>query len=121
MFSETERVLQINDALDHQTDFLTGVNIQVLSFQGLLVQFAREIKATVLIRGIRSVSDFEYEINLANINKELEPSIETVFLPTSPNLSMISSSMIKEISKYGGDVSNYVTHNVNEAILNYYK
>ena len=95
MFSEAERILQINNALDQETDFLTGVNIKVLSFQGLLVQFAREIKATVLIRGIRSVSDFEYELTLANANKVLAPEIETIFLPTSPELAVVSSSLNK--------------------------
>jgi pantetheine-phosphate adenylyltransferase len=116
MFSEAERILQINNALDELTDFLTGVNIKVMPFQGLLVQFAREIKATVLIRGIRSVSDFEYELTLANANKVLAPEIETVFLPTSPELAVVSSSLIKEVSKYGEDVSRFTTKYVAEMV-----
>jgi pantetheine-phosphate adenylyltransferase len=116
MFSEAERILQINNAVDQQTDFLTGVNIQVLPFQGLLVQFAREIGATVLIRGIRSVSDFEYELTLANANKVLAPEMETVFLPTSPELAVVSSSLIKEVGKYGEDVSRFTTKYVSKMI-----
>jgi len=109
MFSEAERIDQINNALDTHTDFLTGVNIKVIPFQGLLVQFAREIGATLLIRGIRSVSDFEYELTLANANKVLAKEIETVFLPTSPELAVVSSSLIKEVAKYGGDISQFTT------------
>ena len=116
LFTEDERVKQVNRAVDAHCDFLTAVAIKVVSFQGLLVNFAREVGATVLIRGIRSVSDFEYELTLANINKELEPFIETIFLPTSPHLSMISSSMVKELAKYGSDVSKYVPDSVNLAL-----
>lgn len=90
--------------------------IKVYSFNGLLVDYAKSINANILIRGIRSVSDFEYEINLANINKVLAPEIETVFLPTSPELAVVSSSMVKEIAKYGGDISKFVTTNVASAI-----
>jgi pantetheine-phosphate adenylyltransferase len=61
-----------------------------------------------LVRGIRSVSDFEYEINLANVNKVLAPEIETVFLPTQPEMAVVSSSAVKEIAKYGGDISKFV-------------
>ncbi len=82
--------------------------ISVGIFDGLLVNFAKNISANILIRGIRSVSDFEYEINLANINKTLESNIETIFLPTSPDLAVVSSSMIKEIIKYNGDISPFV-------------
>jgi pantetheine-phosphate adenylyltransferase len=86
------------------------------SFQGLTVEYARSRGATLFIRGIRSVSDFEYEINLANINKTLAPEIETVFLPTSPELSVVSSSMVKEIAKLGGDVSKFAPKHVVEAV-----
>ncbi len=112
MFSEEERIAQINKALDKSVDFLTATNIQVVSFQGLLVEYAKQIGANILVRGIRSVSDFEYEINLANINKVLAPSIETVFLPTSPELAVVSSSMVKEIAKCGGDISKFVPDHI---------
>lgn len=108
IFSEEERIVQINKAIDKSVDFLTATNIQVVSFQGLLVDYAKENGIRLLVRGIRSVSDFEYEINLANINKTIAPSIETIFLPTRPEMAVVSSSMVKEIAKYGGDISKYV-------------
>jgi pantetheine-phosphate adenylyltransferase len=89
-----------------------GKNIIATSFQGLLVNYAKEVGADILIRGIRSVSDFEYEINLANVNKTMAPEIETLFLPTSPELAVVSSSMVKEIAKYGADISKFVSDNV---------
>lgn len=116
MFDEQERIKLLNKAIDNNVDFLTGVNIKVASFQGLLVDYAKEVEADVLIRGIRSVSDFEYEINLASINKTLAPNIETFFLPTSPDLSVVSSSMVKEIAKYGGDITRFVPSHIVEAI-----
>lgn len=117
IFSEEERITQINKALDKSVDFLTATNIQVVSFQGLLVEYAKQIGANILVRGIRSVSDFEYEINLANINKVLAPSIETVFLPTSPELAVVSSSMVKEIAKCGGDISKFVPDHIVKEIF----
>jgi len=116
MFTEEERIKQINVAVDNHLDFLAACNIEVTSFQGLLVEYAKQIGAKVLIRGIRSVSDFEYEINLANINKELAPGIETVFLPTSPSLAVVSSSMVKEIARNNGDISRFVPKHVAESV-----
>lgn len=114
LFSEEERVKQINRMLDGHMDFLDGVDIKVQTFQGLLVEFAKQIGATVLIRGIRSASDFEYETALANANKLLAPEIETVFLPTSPELAVVSSSLVKEFAKYGSDVSKLTSKWVQE-------
>ena len=87
------------------------------SFNTLLTDFAHTYGAKILIRGIRSVSDFEYEINLAGINKMLAPEIETVFIPTAPQLSTVSSSMVKEIYKFGGDVSKFVPSYVHDALV----
>lgn len=118
MFTEEERVKQINLALEKEKglDFLSLTNITVCSFQGLLVEFAKQTGANLLIRGIRSVSDFEYEINLSNINKVLAPSIETIFLPTSPELAVVSSSMVKEVARLGGDVTGFVPKHIAEQI-----
>lgn len=116
-FTEEERIKLINQSLDSGVDFLTGTNIQVVSYQGLIVNYAKEIGASVMVRGIRSVSDFEYEINLANVNKTLAPDIETVFLPTRPDLSVVSSSMVKEIAKFDRDIKQYVPSCVAEAIV----
>lgn len=87
-----------------------------IAFDTLLTDFAKEYKAKILIRGIRSVSDFEYEINLAGVNKMLAPEIETVFIPTDPQLATVSSSMVKEIYKFGGDVSKFVPDYVAKAL-----
>lgn len=116
MFSLEEREKQIHSVLDKELEFLTSTNVSVESFDDLLVNFANKIEATLLIRGFRSVSDFEYEINLANINKTLAPNIDTVFLPTSPALGMVSSSAVKEIVKYGGDVSKFVPDYIAEQV-----
>lgn len=110
-FSEKERKDLIREAVS-DCDF----EIAIYDFQGLLVNFAKEMDANVLIRGIRSVSDFEYEINLAAINKTLAPNLETVFLPTSPDLAVVSSSMVKEVAKLGGDIRKFATPNVVKAI-----
>lgn len=111
MFDTAERITQITKTLTKMS-FLDATNTSVASFQGLLVDYAKEAGASILIRGIRSVSDFEYEINLANINKVLAPHIETIFLPTSPDLAVVSSSMVKEIAKYGGDINKFVPEHI---------
>lgn len=116
MFTEEERTKQITKATDNGMAHLLDVELTVTSFQGLLVEYAKQIGANILVRGIRSVSDFEYEINLANINKTLEPTIETVFLPTSPTLAVVSSSMVKEVARHGGDISQFVPKGIVEAI-----
>jgi pantetheine-phosphate adenylyltransferase len=110
LFSQEERLEQIYNALGGDPKII------ISSFQGLLVDYAKQIDAGILIRGIRSVSDFEYEIGLSNVNKVLAPAIETVFLPTSPELAIVSSSMVKEIARFGGDISKFVTPHVERAI-----
>ena len=115
MFSDKSRMSLIGEALD-QILIPSHQSLSVSSFNGLLVEYAREVQADILIRGVRSVSDFEYEINLANINRTLMPSLETVFLPTSPELAVVSSSMVKEIAKHGGDISKFVPDHVREAM-----
>jgi pantetheine-phosphate adenylyltransferase len=115
LFDLDQRKRLIDSAVNAKVDFLTSTNITVDSFEGLLVDYAKKIDATLLIRGIRSVSDFEYEINLANINKTIS-GIETVFLPTSPELAVVSSSMVKEIAKHQGDVSRFVSAKVLETL-----
>lgn len=114
MFSIEERIALIQNNPCLKCELRDHVNIS--SFDGLLVDYAKTIGVSILIRGIRSVSDFEYEISLANINKVLAPDIETVFLPTSPELAVISSSMVKEIAWYGGDISKFVPVNVHKAL-----
>lgn len=90
--------------------------IEVCGFAILLAEFARQRKATIL-RGLRAVSDFEYEFQLANMNRAIYPEVETVFLTPADHLSYISSSLVKEIAALGGDVSKFVPKAVNEALL----
>lgn len=110
MFSEQERIALIQNTVKDIP------RVSVLSFDGLMVELAKNQGASILIRGIRSVSDFEYEINLANVNKVLLPTLETVFLPTSPELAVVSSSAVKEIARYGGNISKFVSPYVAEQL-----
>lgn len=115
LFNDKERQGMIAHTLYKELEDSVA-RVDVTSFQGLLVDYAKQIEAHIIIRGIRSVSDFEYEINLANINKVLAPKIETVFLPTNPELAVVSSSAAKEIAKCGGDVSKFVSKHVADEI-----
>ena len=121
MFTERERLELISHFLvrefgDPDKPPYIPTVIYGITFSTLLTDFARTHKAKILIRGIRSVSDFEYEINLAGINKMLAPEIETVFIPTNPELATVSSSMVKEIAKFNGDISKFVPPYVAEAV-----
>ena len=91
-------------------------NVTVVGFNGLLVDFARQYQATVLVRGLRAVSDFEYEFQLANMNRRLHPDLESVFLTPSEKNSFISSTLVKEVALHGGDVSQFVPDIVSDAL-----
>lgn len=91
-------------------------NVEVTGFSKLLAHFVREQRGNVLLRGLRAVSDFEYEFQLANMNRALAPEIETVFLTPAENLSFISSSLVREIALLGGDVHQFVPPIVIEAL-----
>ncbi|KGJ92195.1 pantetheine-phosphate adenylyltransferase [Thalassotalea sp. ND16A] len=91
-------------------------NVSVQGFSGLLVDFAKECDAKVLIRGLRAVSDFEYEFQLANMNRRLYPELESVFLTPAEENSFISSTLVKEVSLHGGDVSEFVHPVVKSAL-----
>ena len=91
-------------------------NIDVVGFSGLLIDFARECKAGVILRGLRAVSDFEYEFQLASMNRKLDSEIETVFLTPSENHTFVSASLVKEIARYGGDVSQFVNKIVHQSL-----
>lgn len=91
-------------------------NVEIRSFEGLTVNFAKANHATVMVRGLRAVTDFENEIQLAQINHALMPGIETVFLATSIRWSYLSSTVVKEAAHYGSDVSKFVTPNVEAAL-----
>ena len=93
-------------------------NVEVMSFSGLTVDFAREQNANVLVRGLRAVTDFEYELQIAQLNHKLNPEVDTVFLTTSVEYSYLSSSIVKEIASYGGDISQFVPKEVVEDVYN---
>lgn len=94
--------------------------VAVKPFSGLLVNFAREEKATLLIRGLRAVSDFEYEFQMASVNNKIAPEIETVFLTASDATHFISSRFVKQIARLGGDVTKFVSADVAEMIRREY-
>lgn len=94
--------------------------IEVGSFQGLTVDYARENGVTILIRGLRAISDFEAELGMAQTNKELFPELETIFLMSKAEYSFISSSTVKEIARLGGDVSQFVPPIVNDYLKEHF-
>lgn len=92
-------------------------NVDVVSFPGLTVEFARSIGAKVILRGLRAVSDFEFEFQMAMMNENIAPDVTTMFMVPSPQFSFVSSSLVKEIARYGGDISHFVPDNVAQAII----
>jgi pantetheine-phosphate adenylyltransferase len=94
----------------------TGCEVVVQPFTGLLVQFAREVGAQMIVRGLRAVTDFDYEFQMTCMNHRLDPEIETVFLMASETNQFISSRFVKEIARLGGDVSKFVTPPVRDAL-----
>jgi len=102
-------------------DLLTQIcapfpNATVESFDGLLVDYGKRVGARVVVRGLRVGSDFEYELQIAHANADLRPEIDTVFLPTRTTYGFISASLVREIARYGGDVSRYAPPAVSEAL-----
>ena len=105
--------LSINQRVDAVNKSITALNnTRVLSFDSLLVDFAREHNAQIIIRGLRAVSDFEYEFQLSGMNKRLNPGIETLFMTPSEEFANISSSLVREIYTLGGDISAFVPDTV---------
>ena len=91
-------------------------NVEVLGFDNLLMDFVKSINAKVIVRGLRAVSDFEYEFQLATMNKHLNPKVDTVFLTAAENHQFIASSLVKEIASLGGDVEDFVPEVVLKAL-----
>lgn len=91
-------------------------NVRMVSFEGLLVDFARQEQANIIIRGLRAITDFEYELQMAQTNRILEPAIDTMFLTTGLEFSYISSSIVKEVAQLNGDISHFVPYYVLEKI-----
>jgi pantetheine-phosphate adenylyltransferase len=111
MFSVDERVAMARAALD-------GIdNVDVTRYNGLTVDFAEERGLRVIIRGLRAVSDFEYEFQLANMNRHLTDEVETAFLTPTEKYNFISSSLVREVAELGGDISDFVSPSVHEALM----
>ena len=102
LFSLDERVSMIKEMTDSMP------NVTVTSFNGLLVDYMREIDATIIVRGLRAVTDFEYELQIAQTNHVENPEVETIFLTTSLQYSYLSSTIVKEFASYGGDLSKFL-------------
>lgn len=111
MFSLKERVFFAKEETKHLD------NVEVIGFSELIVNFAYKHRVNILIRSIRSISDFEYEYKFAHVNQYFMNNIETIFLLPSPRLSIISSSLIKEIARYGGNLSSFLSENIAKAIF----
>jgi pantetheine-phosphate adenylyltransferase len=109
LFSLEERVALIRQCV-------TDGRVEVQSFDGLLVEFAKKIGASLIVRGLRAVSDFEYEFQMALMNRNLGPAIETVFLVPAFDLTYLSSSLVREVARFGGDVSALVHPAVQQAL-----
>jgi pantetheine-phosphate adenylyltransferase len=109
LFSLEERVALIRQAVPDK-------RVDVQSFEGLLAEFAKRVGAKVIIRGLRAVSDFEYEFQMALMNRNLAPEIETVFLVPAFDLTYLSSSLVREVARFGGDVSQLVHPAVQQAL-----
>jgi pantetheine-phosphate adenylyltransferase len=110
LFSAEQRVTFIRSNVERLK------NVDVVSFDGLLVDFARRQKASAIIRGLRALSDFEFEFNMALMNRHLEPKVETIFVMPNEAYSYTSSSLVKQIAKLGGDISHFVPPNVAAAL-----
>ena len=110
LFSVEERVRMLEEITKEMP------NVRILPFEGLLVDFARKMKADLVIRGLRAITDFEYELQMAQTNHKLEPELETVFLTTSLEYSYLSSSTVKEVAAFGGDISRFVPEIVADRI-----
>lgn len=107
----------VEERLALAKEVLQGLhNVNVVTFDTLLVEFAKQQQATVVLRGLRAVSDFEYEFQLAGMNRQMAPEIETLFLTPAEKYTYISSSLIREIAKLGGDVSEFVHPAVKAAL-----
>ncbi|MEK6578674.1 MAG: pantetheine-phosphate adenylyltransferase [Bdellovibrionota bacterium] len=106
LFSDDERVDLVREAIKGRK------GVKVDRWSGLIMEYAREHKINAVIRGLRAASDFEYEFMMASMNKQINTDVETVFMMTGQNLYFVSSSMIKELFRYGGDISSYVPKSV---------
>lgn len=113
-------------SLEKRVEFIKRVfknnnNISVISFDGLLIDLAKKLNAQVIVKGLRAISDFEYEFQMAQINKKLNPDIETMFLVTHPKYAYLSSSLVKEVAGFHGCIKGLVPEEIENDIINSFK
>jgi len=114
-FNLQKRISQIKNSLSYLN------NVEVISYSGLTVDCAKDLKANLILRGLRAMSDFEYELQIAHTNKSLNKDIETIFLSTNTNYSFLSSSLVKEVAKFGGEINHMVPPSVERDLKEYFK
>jgi pantetheine-phosphate adenylyltransferase len=115
IFTIDERVELVREEIRHLGNGLSD-RVEVRQFSGLLIDFAHQVDATVIIRGLRAVSDFDYEFQMASMNAKMAPDVETVCLMASDKYQFIASSLVKEIAKLNGDVSQFVSPRITERL-----
>lgn len=113
VFTGEERIKLIRETIK---DYEWSDNVEVEQFTGLLINFARQKNVNILLRGVRQISDFEYEFRMALTNRRLAPEIDTVFLMPDEQLTFISATIVKEVAQWGGDLSSFVPNNVASAL-----
>ena len=111
LFSVEERVKMLCEVTKDMK------NVKIVPFEGLLIEFANQMDAKVIIRGLRAVTDFEYELQMSQTNHKLNPDIETLFMTTSLEYSFLSSSTVRELASFGGDISQFVPKYVEEQVI----
>ncbi len=114
LFSEEERVTMLRELTSRFS------NVTVSSFEGLTADYAREVGATIVVRGLRAVTDFEYELQIAQTNHMLNKNIDTIFLVTNLRYSYLSSTIVKDVASYGGSISNFVPEQIIDRIYEKY-
>ena len=120
LFSTEERVDIIKNSLFKDLKYKSN-RLEILSFNILTTELCKKYKTTIIFRGLRAVSDFEYEFQLAGMNRQLNTNIQTIFLMSDPDKQVISSMFVKEISKLGGKINNFVTTSTSRALKNKYE
>jgi len=114
LFTLEERQEMLEEVTAHLS------NVELASFEGLLVDFAREVNAQAIVKGLRAVSDFDYELQMAQMNQQMS-GIDTFFISTSPQYSFLSSSLVREVARFGGDVSSMVPPSVSVRLMKRYQ
>ncbi len=115
LFSVEERVKMLSDLLSDYD------NVKVESFDGLLVDYAKKTDASIIVRGLRAVTDFDYELQIAQMNRTIYDKLDTMFLTTSLEYAYLSSTIVKEVASYGGDISHFVPESIIPLIYEKYK